>query len=77
MKRPKKIRRQKPIAGGREALPACVLKEIHQKVESIAWEHGVSRSFVIATVLADAFGIDEQERYYGTVSKVVPIRRRA
>jgi hypothetical protein len=34
----------------------------------LARRHNVSRSFVIAVALAEAFGIDEQERYIGGVS---------
>lgn len=58
-----KIRRQKPVRGGREPLPACVLKEIHHTVEALAARHRVSKSFVIAVALAEQFGIDEQETY--------------
>lgn len=57
----KVMRRQKPIPGGREALPACVLKEIRRAVEKEAMRHGVSKSFVIAVALAKAFGIKDQE----------------
>lgn len=56
-------RRQKPIRGGREALPACVIKDIRREVERRAARYKVSKSFVIAVALADAFGIDEQESY--------------
>ena len=61
MKR-KIIRRQKPVKGGREPLPASVLKEILKAVEKEAMRYGVSKSFVIAVVLAKAFKIDEQEK---------------
>lgn len=57
------IRRQAPIKGGRIPLPACVIKDISQEVERRAIRFGVSKSFVIAVALADAFGIEEQERY--------------
>lgn len=59
-----KIRRQPPVKGGRQPLPACVLREIHSKVERLARIHKVSRSFVIATILADALKIDKQVKYY-------------
>lgn len=58
-----KVRRQRPIPGGRDALPACVLKKIREKVEKKAAEHGVSKSFVIAVILADALGVKEQEAW--------------
>jgi hypothetical protein len=58
-----KIRRQRPIRGGRTPLPACVIKDIYAAVDRLARRHSVSRSFVIAVTLADALGIDEQERY--------------
>ncbi len=56
-------RRQRPVPGGRDALPACVLKEIRLRVEQEAARHGVSRSFVIAVVLARAFNVKGQEEY--------------
>lgn len=56
-------RRQRPIKGGRDPLPACVIRDIRHEVERLAKRHNVSRSFVIAVALAEAFGIDEQERY--------------
>jgi hypothetical protein len=59
-----KIHRQKRVKGGRQPLGSTVLKEIRAEVTRIAREHHVSRSFVIATVLADAFGVKRQERYY-------------
>lgn len=60
---PQKVRRQSPIKGGRDPLPSCVLKEIRAEVTRIAAEHNVSRSWVIATVLAEAFRIGEQVSY--------------
>ena len=74
----KTIRRQKPVKGGRTPLPACVLHDISTHVERLARQHGVSKSFVIAVVLADAFGIEEQERFYkGPSGVVAPFRKRA
>jgi hypothetical protein len=55
---------QKRVQGGRQALGSCVLKEIRAEVTRLAREHRVSKSFVVATVLADAFKIKKQERYY-------------
>jgi hypothetical protein len=55
--------RQKPIPGGRTPLPACVLKDIWNWVEKQSIKWNVSRSFVIATALAQVAGIEEQEDY--------------
>lgn len=63
MAKNKAIRRQRRVIGGRDALPSCVLKEIRVAVEKEAMRHGVSKSFVIAVVLAKAFKIDEQEPF--------------
>lgn len=60
---PPKVQRQRPVKGGRDALPSCVIHDIKDEVERLARKHRVSKSFVIAVALADAFGIDEQERY--------------
>ena len=57
----KVIRRQKPIKGGRESLPSCVIKEILRAVENEAMQYKVSKSFVIAVRLAKSYGIEEQE----------------
>lgn len=57
------MRRQRPIQGGRDPLPACVIRDIKTQVERVARRNDVSKSFVIAVALADAFGITEQERY--------------
>lgn len=58
----KRIRRQKPIKGGRERLSPSVLKEIRVAVERDAARYGVYSSFVIAVILADHYGIDKQEK---------------
>lgn len=50
--------RQRPIPGGRQPLPSCVERRIYREVEKTAVRYGVSRSFVIATALADAMGIE-------------------
>jgi hypothetical protein len=63
VKKRRVIQRQRPIKGGRDPLPACVIHAIREKVQNIADRHGVSRSFVIAVALAEAFGISEQEKY--------------
>lgn len=51
-----------------------VIKEIERVVEETRREFRVSRSFIIATVLADYFGIREQVRY-DQVSKPIKLRR--
>jgi len=56
------MRKQKPIKGGREPLPASVMKQINRAVERMALRYGVSKSFVISVILAKAFKIDEQEK---------------
>jgi hypothetical protein len=58
-----KYRRQRPVKGGRESLPSCVIKDISREVERLSREHRVSKSFVIAVALADQFGIAEQETF--------------
>lgn len=58
-----KYRRQRPIRGGRAPLPSCVLNTIHEAVDRDARKYGVSRSWVIAVILARAYRIEEQESY--------------
>ncbi len=65
---PKKTRRQRPVKHGRTALPSCVVKEIEAAVLYIAKHEGVSKSWVVATALADFFGISI-ERYDGRETK--------
>ena len=59
-----KIRRQPAIKGGRAHLTPSVLYSIEEKVEALARTHGVSKSWVVATILADAFHIKEQPTFY-------------
>jgi hypothetical protein len=68
-------RRQRPVKGGRLPLPSCVIKDIHREVEKRAHQYGVSKSFVIAVALADAFGIKEQETFFDTPRLKVVARR--
>jgi hypothetical protein len=56
-----RYRRQRPVKGGRQPLPSCVLSEIHRAVEADAMRYGVSKSFVISVILARAYKIDSQE----------------
>lgn len=59
-----KFFRQRPIPGGRTALPASVFKEIWDEVDHRARKYKVSRSWVVAFHLAQAFGIKEQPDYH-------------
>lgn len=65
-----KIRRQSPVKGGRAYLAPAVLREIDAEVTRLASQYRVSKSWVIATVLADAFGIKKQQPYYETRRKL-------
>lgn len=58
-----KIRRQPPVKGGRISTSTCVLPEIRYRIEEIAHENRVSRSWVEAVLLADALGIHKQAHY--------------
>lgn len=57
------MRRQRPIKNGRRPLPSTVLNQIHHAIDADAEKYGVSRSFVIAVILARAYRIDEQEPF--------------
>lgn len=45
------------VKGGREPLPSCVVPKIRAKVTQLATAYGVSRSWVVATLLAEALEI--------------------
>ena len=60
-----KVRRQPPVKGGRISGSHALLQDIEAEVERLAKIYNVSRSWVIATVLADAFRIKEQPSFYG------------
>lgn len=47
----------------REQLPSCVIEDIKSAVERLAFRHQVSKSWVVATLLADALGIKKQESF--------------
>ena len=67
------VRIQRPIRGmTRRPFATSLIREIEMMIESEADYWGVSRSFVIAAALADAWSIDEQER----PSKPEPRRKR-
>ena len=51
---------QPPLKGGRDPLFSCVLPSIRAAAVKKAREFGVSPSWVVATILAKAFGIEEQ-----------------
>lgn len=62
----RKQRRQPPAKGGRASMSPCVLHSIEMEIMRLANVYGVSRSWVISTVLADSFGIKEQPSFYAT-----------
>jgi len=64
-----KVRRQKPVVGGRNAVPSCLLKSIDYAVEKTASRYRVSKSFVIANILATFYGIEEQESIHKKAKK--------
>ena len=83
MRRPAKPRRQKPWPGGRLALPSCVIPRLRELVEKDARRFNCSKSFVIASILADFYGYATQERYdkepddkETSLAKVAHARRR-
>ena len=58
MKR-RRVRSQRRIRGEhRDSLPSCVQHAIRREVEATARHFGVSRSWVVAFVLAERFGIE-------------------
>lgn len=58
------MRTQKPIKGKiRIPQASRVDNHIHREIEKLAAKFDCSKSFVVATALADTFGI-EIERYY-------------
>jgi hypothetical protein len=62
-----KVKRQPAVKGGRHPMYPQVTANIENEVERICRIYGVSRSWVIATVLADAFHIKNCPRYYDVV----------
>lgn len=57
-----KIRRQRPVKGGRQAIGACVLPEMKREIERLARKYNVSKSFVTASIYADTFGISKKDQ---------------
>lgn len=54
---------QTRVKGGRLQMSPRVTQDIFEAIDDTAAEFGCSRSFVIATLLADACGIPHAERY--------------
>jgi hypothetical protein len=52
------------VTGGRAALSSGVLREIRREVEKLAIRFNCSKSLVVASILGEALGIKEQEKYY-------------
>lgn len=56
------IRRQRPMRGNpRIPTGASVASEVRRAVEREAMRHRVSRSFIVATILATYFDIDTED----------------
>lgn len=58
-----KIRRQKPIKGGRERAYAGLEKRLDAELTKLALRFRCTRAFVISTALADTFGVEVDERF--------------
>lgn len=48
---------QPKVKGGREQVSPRVLREVRERADAIAARYNVSRSWVIAVTLADAFNV--------------------
>jgi len=57
------VKRQRPVKGGRMQVSTALISDIERAVAREMVKYDCSRSFVIATALAFAFGIEEQEDY--------------
>ena len=53
----------------REQVSSRMIDSIKRAVKSVAAKHNCSVSYVIATIMADAFGIKEQPKYYEHVKR--------
>ncbi len=51
-------RHQPPVRGGRDPLPSCVVGSLYHRVDEDARRNNVSRSWVVAAILGDHYGID-------------------
>jgi hypothetical protein len=63
MARRRIYRRQPPLKGGRDPLFSCVHPATRAAAVRVAQQHGVSPSWVVATILAEAFDIEEHISY--------------
>lgn len=62
---------QPRISGSeRRRMESRFISEIKETIDSIAAMYNCSKSFVIATLVADALGIKEQVRYYNVAKRV-------
>lgn len=64
-----KIRRQRPLKGGRDPLPSCVDPKVREAVLETTKRFRCSRSFVVAVALHDFFNIKVQDDYRDEVTK--------
>jgi hypothetical protein len=55
--------RQPPVKGGRQPVSSALLREVERAVRREMTRWNVSRSFVIATAVAHALGVEEQPDY--------------
>lgn len=60
MARRRKMRCQPRVPGGREAMPSCVLPSTRGHVLNDAIQHGVSSSWVVASIVAHHYRDREQ-----------------
>jgi hypothetical protein len=59
----RRYRHQPPLKGGRDPVLSCLLPEIRNALVELADTHNVRPSWVVAKILADAFGIKDQPDY--------------
>lgn len=73
-----KVRRQRPIKGGRDYTFAALENRIYRAAEKEASAYGVSKSWLIATILADALGVDldKADRYDSKPEHVMVVKFR-
>lgn len=57
------VHRQRRVPGGRTPVQSAFIQEIERAIAREMTKYRCSRSFVIATAVAFAFGIEEQEDY--------------
>jgi hypothetical protein len=58
------------MKGGRIPTGSALIPVIRHRVEALAQKHRVSRSWVVATLLADSLGIGEQESFIEPTTKI-------